>query len=100
MKKTEREAVFNNGGKCAYCGCDLIKGWHVDHLEPIVIDGLTLNTPVYHPIYGKGDIRRIEEGKLLVSFKDANIEFGVTGIVGTDRFLSELYLHPIKIVEA
>ena len=21
------------GGKCAYCGCDLQKGWHVDHVE-------------------------------------------------------------------
>lgn len=36
MKKSEREIVFNKyGGKCAYCGCDLHKGWHVDHLEPV-----------------------------------------------------------------
>lgn len=37
MKKTDRELIFNKyDGKCAYCGCDLQKGWHVDHLEPIV----------------------------------------------------------------
>lgn len=23
-------------GKCAYCGCELLKSWHVDHIEPIV----------------------------------------------------------------
>lgn len=35
MKKSEREIVFNKyGGKCAYCGCELQKGWHVDHVEP------------------------------------------------------------------
>lgn len=36
MKKSEREIVFNKyGGKCAYCGTNLVKGWHVDHLEAI-----------------------------------------------------------------
>lgn len=33
--KIDRQAVFNKfGGKCAYCGCELQKGWHVDHVEP------------------------------------------------------------------
>jgi 5-methylcytosine-specific restriction endonuclease McrA len=32
-----RAIVFNKyNGKCAYCGCELVKGWHVDHIEPIV----------------------------------------------------------------
>lgn len=36
MKKTERQKVFDKfGGRCAYCGCELVKGWHVDHIEPI-----------------------------------------------------------------
>lgn len=36
MRK-ERDIIFNKfGGKCAYCGCDLLKGWHVDHLKPVV----------------------------------------------------------------
>ena len=35
MTKNERQIVFAKyGGKCAYCGCDLQKGWHVDHIEP------------------------------------------------------------------
>jgi 5-methylcytosine-specific restriction endonuclease McrA len=39
MKKEIRRIVFDKyGGKCAYCGCDLVKGWHVDHIEPIVRD--------------------------------------------------------------
>jgi len=36
MKKSQREAIrlkFNN--KCAYCGCELEKGWHVDELLPV-----------------------------------------------------------------
>jgi len=34
--KIDRQAVFNKTeGKCAYCGCELKKGWHVDHIEPI-----------------------------------------------------------------
>ena len=39
MKKTDRELIFNKyDGKCAYCGCELSKGWHADHIEPIVRD--------------------------------------------------------------
>ena len=35
MNKKTRDLVkskYNN--KCAYCGCELKKGWHVDHIEP------------------------------------------------------------------
>src|SRR3990167_10865210 len=36
MKKSEREIVFNKyGGRCAYCGTELVKGWHVDEIEPV-----------------------------------------------------------------
>lgn len=35
MKKADREKIFYKyGGRCAYCGCELTKGWHVDHIEP------------------------------------------------------------------
>lgn len=37
MKKSDRQKVFDKyGGRCAYCGCELHKGWHVDEIEPIV----------------------------------------------------------------
>lgn len=37
-----REKVFKKyGGKCAYCGCELVKGWHVDHFLPVVRNPLT-----------------------------------------------------------
>jgi 5-methylcytosine-specific restriction endonuclease McrA len=36
MTKKERLMVFDKyEGRCAYCGCELVKGWHVDHLKPI-----------------------------------------------------------------
>lgn len=36
MKKADREKIFNKyGGRCAYCGCELQKGWHVDEIEPV-----------------------------------------------------------------
>lgn len=38
MTKSQREKLrMMFGGKCAYCGCELPeKGWHADHLQPIV----------------------------------------------------------------
>ena len=35
MNKKTRDLVkskYNN--KCAYCGCELQKGWHIDHIQP------------------------------------------------------------------
>jgi 5-methylcytosine-specific restriction endonuclease McrA len=35
MKKEVRQAIFDKfGGRCAYCGELLGKGWHVDEIEP------------------------------------------------------------------
>lgn len=37
MNLKTRAIVFSKyDGKCAYCGCELVKGWHVDHIKPIV----------------------------------------------------------------
>lgn len=36
MTKNDRQKIFDKyGGKCAYCGCELVKGWHVDEIEPV-----------------------------------------------------------------
>ena len=36
MNKKDRQKVFDKyGGKCAYCGEDLTKGWHVDEIDPV-----------------------------------------------------------------
>ena len=36
MTKKERQLIFDKyNGHCAYCGCELKQGWHVDHLKPI-----------------------------------------------------------------
>jgi len=35
--KKERALIFNKyGGRCAYCGEELTKGWHVDEVKPIL----------------------------------------------------------------
>lgn len=35
-KVKDRQIVFDKfGGRCAYCGCELQKGWHEDHIEPV-----------------------------------------------------------------
>jgi len=40
IKKADRQRVYDKyDGKCAYCGCELVKGWHVDHINPIVYGG-------------------------------------------------------------
>lgn len=36
MKKSDRQKIFDKfGGRCAYCGCELEKGWHIDEIEPV-----------------------------------------------------------------
>lgn len=36
MTKADRQTIFEKyGGRCAYCGCELQKGWHVDEIEPV-----------------------------------------------------------------
>jgi len=35
-KKEQRKIIFDKyNGRCAYCGCVLKKGWHVDELLPV-----------------------------------------------------------------
>jgi hypothetical protein len=39
MNNKLREQIFNKfGGRCAYCGEELRKGWHVDHIAAIKRD--------------------------------------------------------------
>lgn len=36
VSKKDREVIKNKfNGKCAYCGCELGKGWHADHIKSI-----------------------------------------------------------------
>ena len=36
LSKKEREELrMMFGGKCAYCGCELGRGWCADHIEPV-----------------------------------------------------------------
>lgn len=41
VSKKQRVAVFEkSNGACWYCGCDLPKRWHVDHVVPVDRDSL------------------------------------------------------------
>jgi 5-methylcytosine-specific restriction endonuclease McrA len=36
MNNKDRQILFDKfGGKCAYCGCKLKKGWHADHANTV-----------------------------------------------------------------
>lgn len=36
MNKGDRQKIFDKYcGRCAYCGCELQKGWHIDEIEPV-----------------------------------------------------------------
>ena len=42
FSKKVREEVYNKtNGKCAYCGCELPKRWHIDHVVPVERDFTT-----------------------------------------------------------
>jgi hypothetical protein len=51
----QRDLIFQKfGGKCAYCGCELMKGWHVDEIEPVRrnqkwVNGKWVNDGCKHP---------------------------------------------------
>lgn len=41
-----RENIYNQyNGHCAYCGCELKKGWHIDHLKPIKRNNINCDNP-------------------------------------------------------
>lgn len=63
MNPKVREQVFKKyQGRCAYCGSELEKGWHVDHINP--------------KIYGGGD----EIENLNPACKDCNLYKGHSDI--------------------
>lgn len=67
----------------------------VDDLKKI-----TLETPIYRPLFGKGFPTKIESDRIVVEFINSNsAEFGTTGILCDHHFLKDLYLKPVKIVE-
>ena len=37
-KKVREQVYAKTNGHCAYCGCELPKRWHIDHVIPVVRD--------------------------------------------------------------
>jgi 5-methylcytosine-specific restriction endonuclease McrA len=47
MNKKDRQLVFEKtNGHCAYCGKELAKGWHLDHIKPIWRNNPTVNEAI------------------------------------------------------
>lgn len=50
LTKAQRQDIFNKfNGHCAYCGCELKKGWHADHIQAVrrdfeIVDGKAMAT--------------------------------------------------------
>lgn len=54
MKKSDRNLVFNKyGGRCAYCGELLVKGWHVDEIEPVIRKKRWVGSRYVHKVTGE-----------------------------------------------
>lgn len=70
LTKKQRQQVWDkSGGKCWYCGCDLPeKGWHADHLEPIIRRTMivedTSDSPYSHKSVSTGESHRPQHDKL------------------------------------
>ena len=71
-------------------------------MKKINIAELSLNTPVYHANFGKGQLMVITQSELAVSFNGAdNMKFESAGTVGNTRFIDEeLFLEPVSIQPA
>ena len=74
MKKTDREKVFNKcGGRCAYCGDELKKGWHVDHMEPV--ERIRATEMIGGYLIYKDSKARVEANKLEELWESDKIEW-------------------------
>lgn len=77
-RKEQRKRVYEMyGGRCAYCGSTLLKGWHIDHKKPIY------RNDVIKPERAGKD----EESNFMPSCPACNIRKGTFTIEG---FRSEL----------
>lgn len=70
MKKKDREIIFNKyGGKCAYCGETLQKGWHVDELLPCIRKYKTISSHYILKATGEpANVRNLSENELTSEF--------------------------------
>lgn len=59
---------------------------------------ITLLTPIYHSFLGEGLPEHITPTWVTVKFKQVKMKFGTSGIVGTDRFIDEIFLEPVSIL--
>ena len=49
MKKEVRNSIANKtNNRCAYCGDKLKKGWHLDHMKPIIRTATGMERPENH----------------------------------------------------
>jgi hypothetical protein len=68
------------------------------NLQKEHLKDLTLKHKIYHPFLGEGKIVEIKEDSVKIQFKYSTKKFETTGTLGETRFITELYLQPIKII--
>lgn len=74
MKKEDRQKIFDKyGGRCAYCGCELLKGWHVDEIEPVRRKWKWVNAHWENKLTGETvsdkEVNNYAEGEIFHRFK-------------------------------
>jgi 5-methylcytosine-specific restriction endonuclease McrA len=77
MTKKDRQLIFDKyNGKCAYCGCDLKKGWHVDHVEPVRRFTKTIDSHYKHKVTGvKYEMSEFHKLNKLSEEEKVNLEY-------------------------
>lgn len=83
MKKSDRELVFNKySGRCAYCGCTLEKGWHIDEIKPVRRKRKLIPAGWFNKITG------LPRLKHEVAYNNPDFEWKV------DRYVADGVMHP------
>lgn len=97
MKKSDREKVFNMfGRKCAYCGCELQKGWHVDHKVAIRRSYKTIPSHYRHKItkevFSDMQVGKMPEGKWYMDYDWISAKNVPDGCINPEMECMENYM--------
>lgn len=81
--KKQRQIVWDkSGGYCWYCGCELPeKGWHIDHLEPVVrYDDIEMTDTGYRRVKKLRNPEKDTIENYVPSCKECNLFKGVFSV--------------------
>lgn len=65
------------------------------------LNKINLNTPIYHPILGRGYPTAITKSSIKVKYKEGVEDtYNTSGSVADCKTISVLYLYPVEIVKS